>query len=351
MAIVRSPNNPIIIPGQIKPVWPQHEVIGVFNAAVMRQGEEVFLLLRVAESPLQDDPHNVKIRMYDPLLQSFKILSIDRSDPQIDLTDLRLIQRPSGNLLTSMSYLRLARSRDGIHFEVDDNASLVAANPYETYGLEDPRWVKIEDQHCLTYVAVSQRGIVTVLALSEDGYHWQRQGIIFGPENKDVTLFPEKIDGYYYALHRPASPFSRRNEIWMARSTDLLHWGDHHYVMGVGTRGGWDAAKIGAGAPPFKTKNGWVAVYHGVDKNERYSLGAVLLDLDQPWNVLARSRTALLSPETPYECDGFWGQVVFTCGLLFEQNRLKLYYGAADRCMAYAEMDLDDVKNTWESTA
>lgn len=348
MPIVRAPNNPILMPSQIEPLWPQHEIIGVFNAAVNRVGADIFLLLRVAERPLQDDPHHIKTRVYDPVRRTFQILSFDRRNPQVDLTDLRLIQRPTHNLLTSMSYLRLARSRDGIHFDVEDKAALAPANLYETYGLEDPRWVQIRDRHYLTYVAVSRCGIVTGLAASEDGCHWQRQGLIFGPENKDVVLFPEKIDGYYYALHRPASPFSRRHEMWLARSPDLLHWGDHRHVMGVGTQG-WDAVKIGAGAPPFRTADGWTAIYHGVDADGRYSLGAVLLDHHRPWRVLARSRTALLSPETPYECDGFWGQVVFTCGLLFEQNRLKLYYGAADRSLAYAEVDLVDVQKTWES--
>jgi len=165
-----------------------------------------------------------------------------------------------------------------------------------------------------------------------------------------VVLFPESIDGQYYALHRPSSPFSQKNEIWLAQSPDLLCWGNHRYVMGLG-KAAWDQAKIGPGAVPFKTEQGWLEIYHGVDTHERYCLGAVLLDAQAPWRVLARSRHPILAPEESYERDGFFGNVVFTCGLLFEDDMLKTYYGAADTSMCYVEIPLDDVLKSLEVVA
>ncbi len=347
MALIRSSLNPILDPSQIPPIWQKHEVIGVFNAAVQRVKQEVFLMLRVAERPIQGDCKAIHTRLYREDLQGYRELTFKRDDPDVDLTDTRLIQTPQANYLTSLSYLRLVRSRDGVHFSLDNNLCITPCDAYEAFGLEDPRWIQLKGRHVLTYVAVSPRGIVTRMATSDNGLDWQRQGIIFGPENKDVVLFPAKIDGYYYALHRPTSPFSRRNEMWIARSPDLMHWGDHRYLMGVGIHP-WDSVKLGAGAPPVRTDQGWLAIYHGVDPQDRYSLGAVLLDLEHPWKVLARSRVPILSPEMNYECDGFWGQVVFTCGLLFEENRFKLYYGASDQSICYAEIDAEDVFQTLE---
>jgi predicted GH43/DUF377 family glycosyl hydrolase len=244
--------------------------------------------------------------------------------------------------------LRPARSHDGIHFAVDYDTALLPESPYEVFGLEDPRVSLINGVYYIDYVAVSSMGVTTSLASTRDFRSFERHGVIFGPENKDVVIFPESIDGHYYALHRPASPFSQKNEIWLAQSPDLLCWGNHRYVMGLG-QGAWDQARIGPGAVPFKIEGGWLEVYHGVDAQDRYCLGAVLLDAKAPWRVLARSRYPIFSPERSYECEGFFGNVVFTCGLLFAENKLKIYYGAADTSICYAEIPLDDVLMSLEN--
>ena len=107
--------------------------------------------------------------------------------------------------------------------------------------------------------------------------------------------------------------------------------------------GRWDEQKIGAGAVPVMIEQGWLEVYHGADRDNRYSLGAVLLDRYEPWKVIARSDTPILKPQAEYETGGFFGGVVFTCGLLCEDDTLKIYYGAADTSICYAEMPLADV--------
>jgi predicted GH43/DUF377 family glycosyl hydrolase len=112
----------------------------------------------------------------------------------------------------------------------------------------------------------------------------------------------------------------------------------------MGTRKGWwDETRIGSGAVPFRTDKGWIELYHGADRHSRYCLGAVLLDGAQPWKILARSAHPLFEPEAHYERGGFFGQVVFSCGLLFEDQTLKVYYGAADTSLCYAEIPLADV--------
>ncbi len=192
------------------------------------------------------------------------------------------------------------------------------------------------------YVGVSPLGVTTCLASTRDFQSFQRHGVIFHPDNKDVVLFPASIGDRYYALHRPHSSLFLRNDIWIAESPDLIAWGRHRYLMG--TRDGlWDETRIGAGAAPFRTDKGWIELYHGADRHSRYCLGAVLLDGEQPWKILARSAHPLFEPEAHYERSGFFGQVVFSCGLLFEDQTLKIYYGAADTSLCYAEIPLADV--------
>jgi predicted GH43/DUF377 family glycosyl hydrolase len=103
----------------------------------------------------------------------------------------------------------------------------------------------------------------------------------------------------------------------------------------------WDEIKIGAGAVPFLTNQGWLEIYHGVNKKNYYSLGAVLLDAEEPWRIIARTKKSILAPQEVYECNGFFGNVIFTCGLLYENDKLRIYYGAADTTICYAELSLE----------
>ncbi|NLZ07345.1 MAG: glycosidase [Phycisphaerae bacterium] len=342
MAVVRAPANPILTPQDAAPSPDGFEVIGVFNPAVARYRDEVVLLVRVAERPIQTDPEVVQTAFLDPVRGRIVTMAFARSDPANDFSDPRLIVRQGRTYLTSISHLRVARSRDGIHFTVDARPALAAADTCESFGVEDPRITRIGETFYISYVAVSPVGVTTALASTADFVTFERRGILFGPENKDVVLFPEAVGGRHYALHRPHSPLCHTNDMWIAESPDLLCWGRHRHLMGL-RDGFWDETRIGAGAPPVRVDEGWLEVYHGADRNHRYCLGAVLLDAREPWKVRARSARPIFEPQAEYERAGFFGQVVFTCGLLLERRTLKVYYGAADTTVCYAEIPLDDV--------
>ena len=343
MPIFRSPHNPIIKPKDIKPWGQDYEVIGVSNAGVTRFKDDVILLLRVAERPISIHPDIVLTGIYDVSQGEIILKEFSKENPENDFSDPRLIVKPAETYLTSISHLRLARSTDGINFEIEDTPAISPANDYEAFGVEDPRISFIDGTYYISYVAVSPLGVTTCLASTKDFNSYKRHGVVFCPENKDVLLFPEKVDGKYYALHRPVSPLFKKQEMWIAESSNLNYWGNHRCVMGP-RNGFWDEAKIGAGAVPLKIDEGWLEIYHGADRNNRYSLGAVLLDAFQPWKVSARSEKPIFEPQADYECEGFFGNVVFTCGLLYEDDKLKIYYGAADTTICYAELPLQEVK-------
>ncbi|MCL5280056.1 MAG: glycoside hydrolase family 130 protein [Planctomycetes bacterium] len=376
MGTVRALENPIIRPENVRPSREDFEVIGVFNAGVARYEDEVILLLRVAERPKSQREDVVLSPIYDVATNEITVKSFARDDPRNDFSDPRLIvawaraplvkgrgqnaraggmgappmNRTHGQdaratyetYLTSISHLRLARSRDGLRFRIEDRPALGPANEYETFGIEDPRIACADGVYYVDYVGVAPLGVTTCLASTRDFQSFQRHGVIFHPDNKDVVLFPARIGDKYYALHRPHSSLFLRNDIWLAESPNLIAWGRHRYLMGT-REGWWDETRIGAGAVPFRTDKGWIELYHGADRNSRYCLGAVLLDGEQPGKILARSAQPLFEPEAHYERSGFFGQVVFSCGLLFEDNTLKVYYGAADTSLCYAEIPLADV--------
>ncbi len=342
MSVYRCPHNPIIKPGQVKPFETGFEVIGVFNAGVTRLADEIVLLLRVAERPISPHPDLELTAVYDPAEDQVVIKEFSKDDPKIDFSDPRMTTTPTGKYLTSLSHLRVARSKDGINFKIEEAPAIFPATEYETFGLEDPRITYINDTYYITYIAVSPLGITTSLASTKDFKSFQRHGLIFCPDNKDVVLFPEKIEDQYYALHRPVTSLFEKYEMWVANSPDFIHWGNHQYLAGAAP-GLWDCARIGASAAPFKIDQGWLEVYHGVDHNNRYCLGAILLDSEQPCKVIARTKKPILEPQTDYEIEGFFGNVVFNCGLLYEQEKLKIYYGVADTSIAYAEIPLADV--------
>jgi predicted GH43/DUF377 family glycosyl hydrolase len=315
MGVYRAPENPILSPADVKPSRGDFEVVGVFNAGVARLGEEVILLLRVAEKPVVRAADVVLCPIYDVGADTIIVRPFARDDPSNDFSDPRLIIRPNEIYLTSLSHLRLARSTDGVHFRIAETPALGPAREYETFGIEDPRLTHLNGHFYLDYVAVSPLGVTTCLASTQDFESFERHGVIFHPDNKDVALFPAPIAGC---------------------------WGNHRHLLGT-REGLWDETRIGAGAPPVRIEAGWLELYHGADRHNRYCLGAVLLDAERPWEILARSERPLFEPETDYERAGFFGEVVFTCGLLLEDDRLKIYYGAADTSICYAEIPLPDV--------
>lgn len=342
MTVKRYSQNPLIQPKDVKPSRDDFEVACVFNCGVIRYKGDVLLLLRVAETVINDDPNVYLTPVFDQDKQSVVIKSFDRNDPTTDFSDSRFVLPAGARFLTSMSHFRVARSKDGIHFNIEDTPAMMPVNEYEMFGLEDPRITEIDGTYYINYSCCAPVGITTCVASTRDFKTFQRHGVIFTPDNKDVAIFPERVGGKYYALSRPASDEYEKREIWLAESPDLVCWGNHRRIMPV-TCDGWENGRIGCGAVPFRTDKGWLEIYHAADASNRYCLGAALFDLHQPWKVLARSKTPLMAPDAPYEKEGFYGNVVFTCGALCENGIVKIYYGAADTCVAGAEIALDDI--------
>lgn len=224
----------------------------------------------------------------------------------------------------------------------------------ERLGVEDPRITKIEDKYYITYTGVSLypcsearpspfksvpwRCRVGLLS-TKDFKTYEKHGCILPDmDNKDVVLFPERINGKYVMLHRTFP------NIWMAYSEDLMHWHDHKLLMRV-QPGAWDCDRIGAGAPPIKTDRGWLEIYHGVDHRRNYRLGAMLLDLEDPSKVIGRSVEPLLGPEMDYEKVGLVPNVVFSCGVVEMNDQFFVYYGGADKVIGVATMSSSDMRN------
>jgi predicted GH43/DUF377 family glycosyl hydrolase len=133
---------------------------------------------------------------------------------------------------------------------------------------------------------------------------------------------------------------------WISYSYDLIHWGNSEVLFE--TRPGyWDADRIGPGAPPIRTKKGWLLIYHGVKKTSAgpiYRLGVALFDLKDPAKLIGRSREPILSPAEYYERSGDVPNVVFTTGAILEKNgEVKIYYGACDTSICLATAHIDDL--------
>ncbi len=170
-------------------------------------------------------------------------------------------------------------------------------------------------------------------------------GMILPPHNKDCAIFEEQINNRYYALHRPSSPQLGGNYIWLAESPDLIHWGNHKCIA-TSRKGYWDSGRVGAGAAPIKTKDGWLEIYHGANEKHQYALGALLLDLKDPSKVLARSEEPIMEPRESYELTGFFGNVVFTNGHIVEGDRIRMYYGASDEVICGADLSINEIMKT-----
>lgn len=342
---MRSAHNPIVQPSHVAPSSPDLEVVGVFNAGVAVVGDEIVLLLRVAEAPRGIPDDEIAAPIFDVASGRLVFRRWKRARAGVEAgKDSRVFEVDGSTYLTSISHLRIARSKDGVRFVVDRAPAVTAETALEAFGVEDPRITRLDDAWWVTYTAVSSAGIATGLLRSTDLTSFDRRGIIFAPPNRDVAIFPERIGGRSVALHRPMTHGLGRPSMWVASSPDMQSWGEHRLVAGPRV-GGWDDEKIGAGAVPFRIVwNGtpaWLAIYHGVKSvPTTYALGALVLDYERPHVVLARSALPFLSPEASYETRGFFGSVVFTCGAILEGDVVRIYYGAADGVTCLADVPL-----------
>ncbi|MGD7707025.1 glycoside hydrolase family 130 protein [Microlunatus sp. Y2014] len=246
---------------------------------------------------------------------------------------------------------RVARSTDGINFTLgteDFISPQAAGEPWDLYHhFIDNRVTPIDDWfYIVTPVMVAGFGSpIAMLGRTKDFTTYQRLDTISLPANRGASLFPEMINGRYHRLDRPTTP-TRAGDIWLSSSPDLLHWGSTRPVLAAGSRY-WTQDKIGS-TPPIRTAAGWLVIIHGVFTpagGTSYHLGAILLDLDEPWRVIGRTNSPLLSPETEYERHGNCDNTVFACGALADADadELWIYYGAADSAVCLATGSLSEV--------
>jgi len=245
-----------------------------------------------------------------------------------------------------------AWSEDGVHFEPDDEPILRhGTRPENSVGVEDPRIVRLGDTYYLTYVMWNEKVTNIGLAMSKDLFTWEDRGVLFGyplfGNNKNATLWPERIDGRYALVHRPMGfawgEESGPLDMWLSLSPDLKNWRGHRRLLRA-RRGevDWEYSKIGLGAPPFKTDAGWLIVYHAVDRKMVYRLGLALLDLKNPTKVIKRTDEPILQPEADWETQGDVSNVVFTCGAVLLGTELWVYYGGADTVIGLAKGDVGE---------
>ena len=340
----RFSKNPLLRPSDLKPAMEGMEITGLFNPGVFRIDGKTWLVLRVAERPKQ-----IEGKISFPVYNNegkIEIVVFDKDDPHLEVSDPRVIAYNGQNYLTTLSYLRFVCSEDDVYFRDDpDYPPVFGEGGQESFGIEYCRVATMEDGFYLTYTMVSPVAVGVGLIVTRDFKTFERKGMIFPPHNKDCVLFEEKINGKYYALHRPSSLELGGNYIWLAESPDRVHWGNHKCIA-VTRKSSWDSARIGAGGPPVKTSEGWLELYHGADAAHRYCLGALLLDLNDPSKVLARSIDPIMEPVAPYEKTGFFGNVVFTSGHYVENDTLKIFYGAGDEVVGGAELSIREILNS-----
>ncbi|MBR3493965.1 MAG: glycoside hydrolase family 130 protein [Clostridia bacterium] len=255
-----------------------------------------------------------------------------------------------GEQCDGVSFIYLGHSEDGVHWEFEpDKIQFVDedGNPFQPIYAYDPRLVKVEDTYYIMWCQ-DFYGAAIGLAKTQDFKTFVRVENPFLPFNRNAVLFPRKINGNFMMLSRPSdsghTPFG---DIFLSESPDLKYWGKHRHVM---SRSGnwWESLKIGGGAAPIETSEGWLLFYHGVSgtcNGYVYSIGGAILDIDEPSRVKYRSANWLLTPEKWYEERGFVPNVTFPCATLQDPDtgRVAIYYGCADSYVGLAFGYVDEI--------
>ena len=271
---------------------------------------------------------------------------------------------------TDLSVLGYATSSDGVHIDHrSDEPAYIPREPFETPGghrfstiaqhfvsgggyggIEDPRITKVDDRIYLTYVAFDgatpPRAAMSSIHIDDfrkkDWSKWDSPKLISAPGmvNKSAVVFPKKVNGKYVMLHRIYPNI-------LVDYLDDLDFGEDEYLQGhhfiPPRRNFWDSKKVGAGAPPMETKDGWLLIYQSVGYQDpgRYKIGAMMLDHDNPSKVLYRTHMPIIEPVEHYENNGFKAGVVYPCGAVIMNNNLHVYYGGADTVVCAASANLD----------
>ncbi len=254
------------------------------------------------------------------------------------------------HLRNGRSIIGIAESDDGFRFRSGPAPFITPSDQdpfraYEEFGVEDPRICHLEGSYLITYSAYSRHGVRIALARTEDFKAIERVALITQADYRNVVIFPEKMESGYARLDRPHSEISPWS-IWVSYSPDLIHWGDSKVVIKPLIYH-WDEMKVGPGATPIRTDQGWLNIYHGVFRTMDgavYRLGAALHDLKDPGVVLGVADEWILQPEDPWEVAGYVHNVVFTCGAVAEgDGTVKIYWGGADTVMCAGTAMIDEL--------
>ena len=243
----------------------------------------------------------------------------------------------------------IGKSKDGIKWNINDRPIDFICDDPEIGSFQyryDPRLLWLEDRYYITWCN-GYHGPTIGVGYTYDFDNFYQIENAYLPFNRNGVLFPRKIHGKYVMYSRPSdnghTPFG---DIYYSESPDMIHWGCHRYVFGATLP--WCYTKVGAGAIPIETSEGWLVIYHGVLTSCNgfvYSMSAALMDLEKPWKVIARAAPYMLSPQTLYECVGDVPNVTFPCAAIVDvdTNRLAIYYGAADTVTALAFTKVDEL--------
>jgi len=292
-----------------------------------------------------------------------------------------MLYRAAGDDEDHLIRFGLATSTDGVNFKRESSAPAFepSTDGPDMGGVEDARIVKFGNEYYITYAyrpyppgrywtfahdvvrlpdagpdapAVFRKNIAnTGLAITKDFKSFRRLGRITQSnlDDRDVILFPEKINGKYFMLHRPKEWIGEGygcNEpsIWITSSDDLMVWNNKSHLLLTGKKGTWEE-KIGGSTPPLKTSEGWLIIYHGVENGGKgyYRVGAALLDLNDPTKVIARATDWIMEPEHYYEIEGFYKGCVFPTGNAIVNDTLFVYYGGADKYVGVATCNIKEL--------
>lgn len=254
----------------------------------------------------------------------------------------------------------LAFSDDGLHWAVANKLCFVMQSG-EIRRAYDPRLTVLDGRCYMCFAVDTRHGIRGGIAVTDDFEHFEVLSLST-PDNRNMVLFPEKLDGKFMRLERPFSIYGRGApeafDIWFSDSPDCCYWGNAQLVLGA-EQVPFCNSKIGPAAPPIKTEKGWLTLFHAVDKSsdrvlagwegnwkKRYTVGLMLLDLADPARVIGMCPEPVMAPDAqyPYEVDGFRGSVLFPTGMILEDDgEVKIYYGASDTVMALATAQVDDL--------
>lgn len=288
-----------------------------------------------------------------------------------------MLYRAGGDDVKHKIRLGLATSDDGIHFVRQSDKPAFDAEDYEPDGgcIEDPRMVCMDGRYFITYAArafapgrywlpdkqfKAERGTwlvkqpdcspqfiqinhtVTYLAYTDDFVTYKKLGRITDSrlDDRDVVLFPRKINGKFYMISRPVLGEDR--SMWISASDDLMEWTSRQKLYS-GTEE-WESNRLGAGCPPIETDDGWLLIYHGVNQADKnYRVGMLMLDKDDPTKVIARTKQFVMEPQYDYEKSGLYAGCVFPTGVVIKDGLMYVYYGCADKYVAVATAPLADV--------